>query len=109
VRRARRYFVNIAAGIGAPLVHSGSSRHGYGAMAASGLSTVDGIVGEGGFHRHLRRPAPHNACTSVNQARASVKGAWPQSEAKSRAVRGSSLPGQQFTAPLAPRPWALLR
>jgi hypothetical protein len=83
VRSARHYFVNLAAELGAPLVHFGSSPQGYEAIAAIGLPTVDGIVGEGAFTRDRRRAAPHNAYTSVEQARAAVDGNWPRSRVDS--------------------------
>jgi hypothetical protein len=79
VRSARHYFVNLAVELGAPLVHFGSSPQGYEAISATKLPNVDGIVGEGAFTRDSRRSAPHNAYTSIEQARAAVDSGWPQS------------------------------
>lgn len=78
VRSARHYFVNIAAELGAPLVHFGASPQAYDQLAATGLPSVDGIKGSTAIWRESRRAAPHNAYTSIPAARASLADAWPR-------------------------------
>lgn len=111
VRSARHYFVNLAEEIGAPLVHFGSSPQGYDAIAATGLPTVDGIVGEGAFTRDPRRAAPHNAYTSIEQARTAVDAPWPQARPGALQIDGTiGIPwsGTQpaRTIHLAFKPWS---
>ncbi|MFN0073996.1 MAG: DUF3048 domain-containing protein [Chloroflexota bacterium] len=110
VRSARHYFVALAAELGAPLVHFGASPRGYEEISTTKLPTVDGITGNGPFWRDPRRAAPHNAYTSVADARASVSTQWPSARIETMAVLGNQL--TPWSAPsvgrhisLAFRPW----
>jgi hypothetical protein len=69
VRSARHYFINLAAELGASVVHVGSSPLGYVSLQWYGLRNLEEISNSGGFWRSRFRPSPHNAYTSVAAAR----------------------------------------
>jgi hypothetical protein len=74
VRSARHYFINLAAELGASVVHVGSSPLGYVSLQWYGLRNLEEIFDSGGFWRSRFRPSPHNAYTSVAAARQALDG-----------------------------------
>jgi hypothetical protein len=72
VRSARHYFVSLAAELNAPLVHIGASPQGYALLRELDLPDLDETYGHPGFWRSPKRPAPHNAYTSIDDARAAL-------------------------------------
>jgi hypothetical protein len=77
VRSARHYFVNLAAELGASVVHVGASPLGYVSLTWYGLPSLDETFGQPGFWRSRTRFAPHNAYTSVQGARAALDSRGP--------------------------------
>jgi len=69
VRSARHYFVNLAAELGASMVHVGASPLGYDVLRAAGLRNLDETYAHPGFWRSRARLAPHNTYTSLKSAR----------------------------------------
>jgi hypothetical protein len=74
VRSTRHYFVYLAAGFGAALVHIGASPQGYRALSQTGLVDVDEVEGAAGFSRDPQRAAPHNAYVSIPAIRRTLAG-----------------------------------
>jgi Protein of unknown function (DUF3048) N-terminal domain/Protein of unknown function (DUF3048) C-terminal domain/PEGA domain len=68
VRSTRHYFVYLAAEYNASLVHVGASPIGYAALSATGIRNVNESYGDPGIWRSARRPPPHNAYTSTDDA-----------------------------------------
>lgn len=101
VRSARHYFVNLASELGAALVHIGASPLGYEVLRAAGLRNLDETYADPGFWRSRARPAPHNAYTSVRDARTAL-------DARSRPQPGQWAgfsfkdPARAYTGPSAP-------
>jgi hypothetical protein len=77
VRSARHYFVNLAAELGASVVHVGASPLGYVSITWYGLQSLDETFAQPGFWRSRARFAPHNAYTSVQGARAALDSRGP--------------------------------
>src|SRR5205823_11060309 len=77
VRSARHYFVNLAAELGASVVHVGASPLGYVSLTWYGLPSLDETFGQPGFWRSRSRFAPHNAYTTVEAARAALDSRGP--------------------------------
>ena len=73
VRSARHYYVYLAAELNASYVHIGASPEGYAALNATGITNLDETYGDPGFWRDGARSAPHNAYTSTDLLRSSLK------------------------------------
>lgn len=69
VRSTRHYFVYTAAEFNATLVHVGASPIGYAALTATGIRNLNESWGDAGVWRSSRRAAPHNAYTTIPEAR----------------------------------------
>jgi hypothetical protein len=110
VRSARHYFVDLAAELGASVVHVGGSPLSYISLTWHGLRSLDETFGQGGFWRSRGRPAPHNTYISVPAAREvlerrgpAAEGSWGGFTFKDPDRRYASSPAQHVS--LDYQPW----